>query len=342
MKSGFSENVSNGLRVCLDWLAFTIQDASEALEAVEFLGFESAEFVDMPRGMHGYLSRIRHHSLAVDILSKGREDMGVHIVIAGSALHDVIVSYYKSHLCNTPFDSMAFEVSDFETTVLREFLIDITRNCQITRIDLAIDDIGGLHYSVSDVRDILVSGSYSSKFRGWREINGFVNGKSSGSTIYMGSPQSAIMLRIYDKQAEQNIKAEKDNLPLIDVPWVRWEMEFKKERAHKAGLAIASGIPVREVAIGVLANYLRFVVNDDVRIDRCSTDLKWATFCNGVRKMSLYVPTPPRTIDDTKRWLLRQVSPSLANVIKSEYGDSAFIYQMLEYGAIKLGFKTAN
>ena len=337
MNHGLVENVSNGLRVCVDWLAFTLRDVSDPADAVQLLGMDNSDFASLPRGMHGYSFRIRHSSLAVDILYGGRDDMGVHVIIAGSAIHDVLVSYADSRTEQTPFHDVGMDVSDFDTTILREFLKEVSHLGQVTRLDLAIDDIGGLYYSMSDVRRRLSSGLMVSKFRGWRDVTSHVGALSDGSTIYMGSAQSAIMLRIYDKQAEQNSKLSRDGQPLINTPWVRWEMELKKERAHKACISLASGLSVQDVSIGILMNYLRFIVDDNLRIDRCSTEPMWESFCNGVRKLSLYVPTPPKTIDDTKRWLLNQVSASLANVMINDGGDTAFIHSMLETGVIKLG-----
>ena len=40
------------------------------------------------------------------------------------------------------------------------------------------------------------------------------------------------MLRVYDKQLEQNQKAEDGEV--LEDPWVRWEFELKNERANIA------------------------------------------------------------------------------------------------------------
>lgn len=334
MFSGFSEDVSNGLRVSVDWIAFTLVDAETVDDALDFLGIPVSEFALMPRGMHGYASQLRHPAFPLQILYNGNAGMGCHVVVPGSAVHEVLVRYQQSHASATPFGLDAMEVKDFDTTVLREFLGDVLKNGQVTRLDLAIDDIGARYFGMSDISDRLSAGRYVSKFRSWRELVQY--GSSSGRTIYLGSGKSAIMFRIYDKQAEQNVKLERAGEPLIEHPWVRWEMEIKQERANKAARSLASGMPVSDVAIGVLSNYLRFVVLDNERIDRCSVDPKWDDFCAGVRKFSIYEPTPPKTIDDTKRWLMHQVSVSLASVVISDGGDSAFVHDMLHVGALRL------
>lgn len=334
MFSGFSKNLLNGLRVCVDWIAFTLVDADSVDDALDFLGIPISEFALMPRGMHGYAAQLRHPAFPLQVLYNGNAGMGVHVIIPGSAVHDVLVRYQHFHESATPFGLDAMDVREFDTTVLREFLGDVLKNGQVTRLDLAIDDVGAKYFDMPDISERLCDGRYVSKFRNWREL--VQRGASSGRTIYLGSAKSAIMLRIYDKQAEQNAKLERVGEPLIECPWVRWEMEIKQSRANKAARALASGMSVSDVTIGVLSNYIRFVKLDNERIDRCTIDSAWDDFCAGVRKFSIYESTPPKTIDDTKRWLMHQVSASLASVVISDGGDSAFIHDLLHVGALRL------
>lgn len=331
--SGFG--ISNGLRVCVDWIAFTLVDVEAVDEAVDFLGIPFSEFALMPRGLHGYASQLRHPAFPLQILYNGNAGMGCHVIIPGSAVHDVLLRYHRSHLSSTPFGTEAMDVRDFDTSVLREFMQDVVRNGQVTRLDLAIDDIGTSFFSMEDIADRLYGDRYVSRFHGWRDLTQH-GSCCGGRTIYLGSGKSAIMLRIYDKQAEQNAKLNKIGEPLLNYSWVRWEMEIKKGRADKAARLLASGMSVADAAIGALSNYLRFVVLDNERIDRCSVDPLWSDFCAGVSKFSLYEATPPKTIDDTKSWLMRQVSPSLASVVISDGGDSAFVDNMIQVGALRL------
>src|ERR1022692_1392392 len=60
-------------------------------------------------------------------------------------------------------------------------------------------------------------------------------GTPSGETIYLGSPHSQTLLRIYDKRLERQAKEQKD--------WqdygIRWELELKKDRAQVCGQALS-------------------------------------------------------------------------------------------------------
>lgn len=340
MEIGFSQNVGNGLRVCLDWLSFTLTQTNNVDSVLSFLGMPRGEFQTMPRGLNGYQKQLKHTS-GIIVLYGGNEDMGVHVIVSGSAIHALLEYYYTSHLLATPFLGKAMDVSDFDTTVLRELLREIVKCGNVTRLDLAMDDIGTKYYNIHSVIDQLTSGCYSSKFKGYQLLHQRKGGHDS-CTVYLGSRQSSCMLRIYDKQAEQNAKLARYGEPSIETPWLRWELELKHSNAHNSAVSLSNGKPVAELAVGLLSNYLRFVNLDNSNISRCTTTDTWLSFCHGISKFSVYVPTPPKTIDDVKRWLNHQVAPSLAKVVMNDLGDMDAIYGMIHSGAYRLSAHDEN
>ena len=56
-------------------------------------------------------------------------------------------------------------------------------------------------------------------------------GTASGETIYFGSPQSQTLLRVYDKRLELLTKKR----PGAEEYGIRWELEFKQDRAQLCG-----------------------------------------------------------------------------------------------------------
>ena len=334
METGLKQDLKNGLRVCVDWLAFTFPDCEDVEEILSFLGFPFAEFQVMPHGLQGYQKQLRHYT-TVKVLYEGNQGMGVHVIVPGSAVHAVLVAYQEAHMDTTPFDTEAMEVSDFDSTVLKEFLYEIVKVGNVTRIDLAVDDIGTQYYDIESVIYHLEDGLYSSKFKGYQVLKQRLNGEDS-CTVYLGSKKSSTMLRIYDKQAEQNAKRLKDGRPLIVESWLRWELELKHSNAHQSAIALAHGKTVSALTLGLLSNYIRFTNSDNVRNTRCSTSDTWLSFLEGIEKFSVYVPTPAKTIDDIKNWLKHQVAPSLAKVLINDCGDMTYIYQMIKNGALRL------
>ena len=341
MNIGNREILANGLEISVDWLSWTILEDSYAVEDVlDMIGFSIAEFQKMPRGASGYMSRYTHVTLPVSVLADGREGMGIHVEVSGTAMEALFGRYISGKTDVTPFGEKAYNSSSFDFTVLNDFMHDIRQYGHVTRIDIAIDDRGCNYYSLSELSGILSEKRYVSKFRKWREIvehdNGSERSVTTGHTIYLGSRESAIMLRVYDKQMERNKQLAQGGQDLIMYPWVRWELELKDERAEEVSRILESKESINQVAIGVLSNYLRLIDFDNVRTDRCSTSDKWQSFIDGIRSLSLFVAAPPKTLDDTRRWLERQVATSLAAVMIADYGDTAFLHKIIKSGELRL------
>ena len=78
----------------------------------------------------------------------------------------------------------------------------------------------------------------------------------SGETIYIGSPQSQTLLRIYDKRLESQAKQREE--------WqdygIRWELELKKDRAQACGqvLSYLEETDWLEYMVGLLRGYVDF------------------------------------------------------------------------------------
>lgn len=337
MKTGERDIHSNGLNICIDWLSWTLSEPCTVEFALQLMGYSIADFQLLPQGRNGYRSQLHHSVYPISVQYDGREGMGIHVDVSGSAIQDLIEHYLKSRSVITPFGDMAYETSSFDGTVLSDILRDISTVGHITRLDLAIDDIGAQYYTLDSLDDKLSNKAYVSKFRKWKKLVEFDNGKGiTGYTIYMGSRTSSLMLRVYDKQLEQNKKLEKTGKPLIAHPWVRWELELKEERSVKASELLIQGKSINEVTIGILSNYLRIITFDSTRNVRCSTDPVWDSFVGDVLKLGLYQSPEPKTIDDTKNWLERQVASSLAAVVMADGGDSAFIHYLLKTGSMRL------
>ena len=138
-----SDVLTTGLKVSVDWLAFTVKEESMNVESIiEFLGFHGSVFSPAPRGAHGYKSMLNLDDYRVSILSDGSEDMGIHVNIAGSAVCYILENYARKNSVANPFDNAStFGVDDFPQTVLAKFLSDICKIGKIARLDIAIDDI---------------------------------------------------------------------------------------------------------------------------------------------------------------------------------------------------------
>ena len=328
MFNGESLEMKNGLQVRVDWLSFTIKVPFSVLDVMTFMGYQVDDFQLLPRGAQGYRTCHRLKSQSVSILSEGREDMGIHVDIGGASIADVLQHFREARSSETPFGDLAYSTEDFCGTVLLDFLRSVSEFGNFTRIDLAIDDLGCNFYTIPDLISILDDGRFSSRFKKWRTFcERKCNGAKMGETLYLGDRSSDIMLRVYDKVLEQL-----GDSFAFGFKWVRWELELKSDRAEETVKHLLSGMSVGSVCIGILSNYFRIVELDKSRLCRCSTDPLWQRFIDGIEKLTLYSAPDPKTVDDTKRWLLQQIAPSLALAVGADGGDMSFIYRLIDSG----------
>lgn len=313
----------NNLEVLIDWLGFTFFIYSNPYDVVSYLGLSAGDFA-VGNGSNGYKSALRHNFYSITILYDGREDMGIHVNITGSAISYALECYRESIKMPTPFGDYAIEYSD--ETMMARYLRHISESGKFTRLDLAIDDKGYNYYSVNDVREICDSDRCMNRFRKYRaEYERSFHGTVTGNTLYFGNRQSNAFLRIYDKRLEQIQKTKKD----CGFEWVRWELELKKDRANMVVDYLLSSKPLGSVAIGILSNYFRVVVKNNNNITRCDTDPLWERFIENVEKLRLTVSKSEKTLESKKEWIVKQCLPSISAIVAYENGDMSFITNRL-------------
>lgn len=215
MNTNGSDTAKNGLTVCVDWLSFTLTSSIEPTDAFSLLGYSKDNFYELPSGRYGYKKCYKHLTHNVHVLYDGNDGMGVHVDVSGSAIDEVLHSYHDKHCVQTPF-GVAYESSsgefdpekdDMGSTVLADLLSDVLSVGKITRLDLAVDDMDAFYFTMNDLQNLFESGSCSTRFKGFRQDKETsFSGKVTGNTFYLGSRKSECMVRIYDKQLEQNKK----------------------------------------------------------------------------------------------------------------------------------------
>lgn len=334
----FKENMENGLRCSIDWLSFTVTDTRDLISTLRVFGFSYTDFYLCEKGAMGYKKMLMLHGSALRVLYDGNDNMGVHFDVPGSAIPDLFSYFSKTLEEWTPWHTYAL---DIDISLVMALMDCIQTHGHVTRLDLAVDDTEKVFYTVGQLEGILCFGDFVSKFRHWQSIQKkSISGKLEGYTIYLGSRSSDVMLRVYDKQLEQNGKRGDSEEPIM-YEWVRWELELKGERAQLAAKSMIDGISVGALCIGVLSNYFRVIVRDDSNKSRCSTDPKWQRFIDGIQALRLYVHHDEKSLDDKKAWILRQVAPTLTGIIIADYGDMSFLTNHLELqaGRMKPGLR---
>lgn len=286
MDSNIAENI-----VLYDWLSFT----SKVLTVTDFinaLGLSHVPWTDT-KGARGY--RDRKYFGAISIHYNGRDDMGIWCEMSGQG-------------CRT-FESLS--TSNWDN--LFQFIRD--NNLKITRLDVAYDD----HTGVLDIRDVISDtqcGMFISRSDYWETVL-----SSKGATVQIGSPQSKVLIRIYDKAAERG---------KTDQHWVRCEIQMRDDRAVCFTLI---PLPIGQAFAGVLLNYLRYIEPPDC-VDnnrwRWPMTQYWSNLVDDAEKISIYrTPGMEYNEERCRRYVINQAGNAIDACLQM-YGEDEFIKMVQE------------
>lgn len=180
------------LSITLDWIAFTFKELTH--DSVAWLHqFASSETGTPDTARNGYAECERQTSGLLHSWHNGREEMGHHVVISGTALRNIL---------------------EQEKTSQRSLLETILHaKGSITRLDLAIDAQNEL-VDYDHIWACLERRQYT----GNAQKTARLQGSDGGNTIYIGSRTSERFLRLYDKAIQSGVS---------DISWARLELETK-------------------------------------------------------------------------------------------------------------------
>lgn len=296
-------------KVLIDALSFTLQGQNPYKDADTLLGHSGWQL--MPYGKLGYRACEKKGSLFK--YYDGREGMGVHVSGMGQACREL-----EAWNARFGWSSFFFEI--------------LKCHGQFSRLDVAVDAYNNeldINRIASDVRH----GFYSGHYKGARIIEGInlESGASQGMTIYLGSPSSDTMVRIYDKAKEQG----------VDYPWVRVEMEFKRKQAQNIAQLIAHNEDnlhyLEEVLYG-LVDFKEPNLDDSVK-NRWPTAKYWSDFLLFCRKEKISIRPEQKVCEDVEKWLKDKISPSIAMIVEANGGDLSIIDDILRRGQAGLKSK---
>lgn len=240
--------------ILIDWLTVTTKIWSEN-DLINMLHLEHCSWEHIDAYRYGYSHRCSFGGIT--ILSGGRDDMGICLELSGTGCRT-----FETYSDLTWFDFLSYIMEPFH-----EF--------NVTRIDLAFDDHTGildLHRILDDTDEHL----YRSRSRWWMVQYGSV-----GTTIYHGSPQSNIRVRIYDKAAERGL--------LDGTHWIRVEVVLRDVNATGAVSAILERKDVGSVFSGILSNYLVYCdPSSDSNRSRWSPTDYWNELLKGAEAVHVF------------------------------------------------------
>ncbi len=314
--TGVQNTLQSGLRACVDWVQVTFKIVNTTQLIEDILGLEIEWFYDGQNGSMGYRKCMKYGNITV--FYDGSENMGVHLQMSGQGCRE-----YEA-LNKKKWKELFF---DF-----------ICYNAKFTRLDVAIDDFQG-YFTIGSIERKVKDRLLTSKFKKARTMETILieSGKGEGKTIYFGSSQSSIQVRMYEKNHEQAGKGnDTDN-----QVWNRTEVQARDDRAQKIAemimLSEEDEKTVGEIVAGILKYYLRFLVKGkDKNRSRWKTAPFWDKFLGGVEALRLAEVAPDRTVEKTVNWISNQVAPSLAVMFEAFDGDVDLLMRFIKEGKERL------
>jgi hypothetical protein len=167
----------------------------------------------------------------------------------------------------------------------------------IVRLDLAIDCINCM-LNPSDATEEIKNDRVTTLAR---QFPLWFDPTKKGYTQYIGKKTSTAFVRIYNKAAEMG----------VDGDWARVECVFSGRRAMDAAMQALQGTDYRALVRG-------FVDFSDWK--------EWSE----IMSIAPSKTNSPRTVSNTKRWLLASAATSMARELYLD-GDDAFYFQWIDH-----------
>lgn len=270
-------------RALIDYAALTLPDGIDPQAVPQLLGLNPHDVRQLDRGVNGYRQGAAYGHTRV--YWEGNAGMGVHVIISGEACRELEQAtgpgYWK-----------------------QQYHVVKDLGGHYTRVDVAIDDTTGAldlaHIESAPVR------SYWKASQAIRSRS-LIDDSSRGTTVYFGSRQSNAMARFYDKAEEQGVA----------YPWVRVELELKRDHANAVMQLVALDAPVGSLVTGILRHYLTFIEpnpNDSNR-SRWPAAAWWESWLGDVERLKLTSgERKVSTVEEMAAHVERQYGPTLATL----------------------------
>lgn len=240
----------------IDYLTFSSK-VDDLHSLCSLLHLDFSLFSPLPYGLYGYQERFYYQGIT--LLCGGHSvDMGVCCQMSGSGCR-TFESYSDLSWCDLLFNLYS----------------DSAYN--VSRLDVAYDDFDGI-FNIDTILESVDLQLYRSPSRSWTLEYG-----SEGTCIYIGSPKSDFLIRIYDKARERGYD-------IGEKHWIRLEMQLRNDRAFCFICNLYENVDfnISRVFLGVLSRYLVFVdaVNDTNK-SRWPISSWWSSFLADSSKIRL-------------------------------------------------------
>lgn len=318
-------------RILVDWLTFSVTNLYDPdFVIMEYLGLDPVLFTETGSVLPGFGRGKSFQNICVCYEPRENDKfkgMGVCVSMSGKG-------------CRTFEEMSAYSKDRGDTVGLVSPVwyklfnrLHIEEGCNVSRIDLACDDMSGaLH--LQNIVDCIEDGAVNTRIRQTSHIKSKTGKECTGQTIYLGSSKSDFFIRFYDKAKESYRPGQEG----FANHWVRVELCMRRASANAFVDLFNNYDHVGKLAAEILSDKVYFVNLDDSNITRCSVCSWWLDFLGALTAVRLVSKGEVvRSLDSVNDWVKYQISPSLSMVYKAK-GWFA-VKELLDYGAEKMSAK---
>lgn len=282
---------------------------------VDFLGIEGVDFLPGNRFNMNYLTSLYFE--------------GIKIGIDGQAGWDTYVNM-SGKGCRAFEDIRGAAFNWF--TFISE-LADMVRagRAAITRIDLAGDEFEGV-FSCDRLEQFILKDKFVSRC----PKKSITLQKFGKEILYVGSPQSLTLLRIYNKKLERGFDESDEDIP----HWWRCELQCRDEHAQQIVLEWSDCGDVGAVYCGHTLQHIRFTTKPnkhDGTQSRLNTASWWSAFlCNAEAIKWVSVKGSEYNMTKLERYAIGNAGSSVKTMILSKQLSADELFRIYTEPSINL------
>lgn len=307
----------------IDWLRFVVISVDEQAAMLKTVRSEPDDWSELASGHMGYRRCYRNGGLAI-YYDHAEEGRGICFDVSGKGCRQLELP-----------GGLVYRNS-WEWLLNR---LTTSPGVHLTRLDVAMDDKQGL-VDMEQVSACVEEGRVVSRFKTAFRIEklSLRTGKGFGKTVNFGSRNSDMMIRMYNKAAEQKKEA--------DGHWTRVEIEAKDENAMELAklMVNAPGGEAGAVVAGVLRNYVTFRDRNDRDTNRRRWPICgwWLSFLEHAERLRIALAKQEPLLIRMRGWVERQVIPTLAllylhaNILEPGSGGKRLLADLVSEGERRL------
>jgi phage replication initiation protein len=308
--------------IFLDWIACTFLNNSDIKALASELGESLDDKAKWNVGRLGYTDvwPIFGGWIAQNL---DRPDMGIHLELPGKALEQVRLETKKTD------------------AAIVSWLDD--KGAKFTRLDVAFDVYSQDVLDLDDVSKAIKDGLCVSRWKTAKEFSTYelktgqaIGGDGLGGFTF-GSRSSRSYLRMYNKRQERLTKTGECERKY----WIRVEMEYKGENA----IAVAK-TTINNASLDWFGGNLRYYLDIKEAGQTDANRSRWASadwWVSLTATVKTRLPLARKIVQDvviaSKRWVKKQVAPTLAFLLKWDGGDIRWLSEIMQDALSRLSAK---